>query len=367
VRGASWCVKLFNPFKTGSNLASSTPVLDTIRRMDARVDNRSLLQALLADGRPLLLFTGLALVLSGLFALFLSITGHFLPHDVKFLGMTERDLCAINQCRIVHFMFHDRVSFGGVLIAIGSLYMWLAEFPLKNREPWAWWTLLLSGVVGFASFLTYLGYGYLDSWHGLATLLLLPCFFGGLAPSYRKLEGERSFIRIFPRFDLSMLLPGDAYGAGRLLLYLTAAGLVAGGLTIMTVGMTVVFVPQDLTYMGMSAAEVHAVNARLVPLIAHDRAGFGGGVAVTGILLFLCTHCARPSRSLWQVLCLAGAIGFTCAIGVHPVIGYTNWFHLFPAVIGAMLMALALILTYPRMHQRISAPNPPHLAEARSA
>src|SRR5687768_17026085 len=147
----------FNAFKTPGNPAWLMPRPDTIPRMDARADNRSLLHPLLSDGRPLLLFTGLALVLSGLFALFLSITGHFLPHDVKFLGMTEGDLCAINQCRIVHFMFHDRVSFGGVLIAIGSLYMWLAEFPLKSREPWAWWTLLLSGIVGFASFLTYLG------------------------------------------------------------------------------------------------------------------------------------------------------------------------------------------------------------------
>ena len=33
---------------------------------------------------------------------------------------------------------------------------------------------------GFVSFLAYLGYGYLDTWHGLATLVLLPCFVLGL-------------------------------------------------------------------------------------------------------------------------------------------------------------------------------------------
>jgi hypothetical protein len=94
-------------------------------------DERGLLQALLGDGRPLLIFTGLSLVLSGAFALFLSATGQFLPHDVQFLGMSAEQLCSIKDCRIVHFMFHDRVSFGGTLVAVGSLYMWMADlrFP----------------------------------------------------------------------------------------------------------------------------------------------------------------------------------------------------------------------------------------------
>src|SRR5262245_59545039 len=122
----------------------------------------------------LLLFTGLCLALFGGFAFFLASTGHFLPHDIQFLGMTSDELCRINQCRIVHFMIHDRVAFGGALIAIGAVYMWLAEFPLRRGEAWAWWTLLASGACGFSSFLAYLGYGYLDSWHGAGTLFLLP-------------------------------------------------------------------------------------------------------------------------------------------------------------------------------------------------
>ena len=119
-----------------------------------------------------------------MFALFQSATGHFLPHDVGFLGMSAPDLCSVNECRIVHFMFHDRVSFGGGLIAIAVLYLWLAEFPLAEGEPWAWWTLAASGLVGFGSFLTYLGYGYLDTWHAAATIFILPCFVGGLWQSH---------------------------------------------------------------------------------------------------------------------------------------------------------------------------------------
>ena len=135
---------------------------------ESRHDDKSLLAALVGDGRPLLIFIGLSLVLSGCFALFLSVNQQFLPHDVKFLGITAEQLCSINNCRVVHFMFHDRVAFGGALISIGALYMWLAEFPLRLGQAWAWWLFIVSGVSGFGSFLAYLGYGYLDTWHGVA-------------------------------------------------------------------------------------------------------------------------------------------------------------------------------------------------------
>src|SRR5215475_12776449 len=112
-----------------------------------------LLASLIGDGRPLLALVAVSLMLSGGFAIFLSASGHFLPHDVRFLGMDKDQLCGINQCRIVHFMFHDRVSFGGALIAIGWLYLWLALFPLKAGEVWAWWVFCVSGATGFGSFL----------------------------------------------------------------------------------------------------------------------------------------------------------------------------------------------------------------------
>src|SRR2546430_17711195 len=90
-------------------------------------DSRGFFSALVGDGRPLLAFTGLALILSGAFPLFQSATGHFLPHDGQFLGMTAQDLCRLDQRRIVHFMFVDRVSFGGALLAVGSLDLRLTE------------------------------------------------------------------------------------------------------------------------------------------------------------------------------------------------------------------------------------------------
>ena len=102
-------------------------------------DDRGFLHALVGDGRPLLAALGLGLALSGLFALFLAATGQFLPHDERYLGLTAEQLCAHDGCRIVHFMRHNRASFGGALVALGLLYLWLAEFPLRQGQAWAWW------------------------------------------------------------------------------------------------------------------------------------------------------------------------------------------------------------------------------------
>ena len=52
--------------------------------------------------------------------------------------------------------------------------------------------LLISGSVGFASFLAYLGYGYLDSWHGAATLVLLPTFGLGMYRAIRNIKTSHS-------------------------------------------------------------------------------------------------------------------------------------------------------------------------------
>src|SRR5262245_22690941 len=129
-----------------------------------------------SDAAPVLLGAlGLGLLLAGLVVLAIGASGRFLPHDEAFLGMSAADLCALHGCRVVHFMVHDRVSFGGAVAAVGLVYLWLAAGPLRRGAGWAWWALCASGSVGFASFFAYLGYGYLDTWHGLATLGLFPC------------------------------------------------------------------------------------------------------------------------------------------------------------------------------------------------
>jgi hypothetical protein len=239
-------------------------------------------------------------------------------------------------------MFHDRVAFGGSLIAIGLLYMWLAEFPLRRGEAWAWWLFVLSGITGFGSFLAYLGYGYLDTWHGIATLCLLPCFLAGLYLTSKSIVGPKKFKTLFtPAVHVQWM---TSHGIGKLCLLAVGCGMVGGGLTIMCFGMTRVFVPQDLEYLGLTPSDLYTVNPRLIPLIAHDRAGFGGGVCSCGIIILFVTWCGTPCRSLWQVLFIAGTIGFGTALGIHPVIGYNNFVHLAPAILGFVLFLTGMAL-----------------------
>jgi hypothetical protein len=230
-------------------------------------------------------------------------------------------------------MIHDRISFGGVLIAIGTVYVWLTLFPLRRHEAWAWWALASSGLVGFLSLLTYIGYGYFDTWHGAATLALMLSFFGGLV---RARGLRRHPVEAIP-LDLR-----SGRRAGRALLLLSSVGIGLGGLTIMAVGMTTVFVPQDLEFIGMTRDAIRAINPHLVPLIAHDRAGFGGALASFAVAMFASVRYGRASKALWQALAIAGAVGFGTAVGVHPAIGYLSLTHLGPALVACVVFATGL-------------------------
>lgn len=296
-------------------------------------DTRGFLEAAIDDGRPLLILSAVFLVGCGGFAIFQAATGHFLPHDSVYLGMTAPQLCAFQDCRILRFMIHDRISFGGVLVAIGTVYLWLTIFPLRRHERWAWSALAWSGTVGFLSFLAYLGYGYFDTWHGVATLALILMFCGGLVRARGLRRKRAEVIRVELR---------SAQGAGRALLLLSTVGIGLAGLTIMTVGMTTVFVPQDLEFIGMTREAIRAVNPHLVPLIAHDRAGFGGALASFAVAVFASLRYGRPSKALWQVLGIAGTVGFGTAVGVHPAVGYLSATHLGPAVVGGVIFAAGL-------------------------
>src|SRR5262249_39255255 len=131
---------------------------------------------------------------------------------------------------------------------------WLAAFPLKAGDAWSWWALCGSGIIGFGSFLTYLGYGYLDTWHGAATLALLPCFLIGLRKTRRLVLAKEQLTGTDASWR-SLLRPSADFhwrsgsGMGSVCLLLAAIGMIGAGFTIQTIGMTRVFVPTDLTYM----------------------------------------------------------------------------------------------------------------------
>jgi hypothetical protein len=128
---------------------------------------------------------------------------------------------------------------------------------------------------------------------------------------------------------------------------LTGIGDIGAGATIMVLGMTTVFVPSDLRFLGLRAADLAAINPRLVPLIAHDRAGFGGGLLSCGLLVLLIVWKAPMTRSLWQALLVSGSFGFACALGIHFVVHYLDALHLAPAILGTLLFIFGIALSKP--------------------
>jgi hypothetical protein len=163
--------------------------------------------------------------------------------------------------------------------------------------------------------------------------------------TYRKVlvppKGFRTLLRPSRRLGFS-----NRYDIGRACLLVTALVISTAGVVILCVGMTHVFVATDLAFLGVDPAELNRINPRLVPLIAHDRAGFGGGLCCVGLTVFACVWCARPSRSLWQALAVSGTFGFGTAIAVHPLIGYNDLTHVGPAVAGAALFWIGLAVTF---------------------
>jgi hypothetical protein len=310
---------------------------------DHQIDDRSLWRTLVGDGQPLLALFAVGLATAGLFAWFLTAAGDALPHELRFLGMSLDELRALADGRVSDFMAHDRVAFGGTLIAMAVIYVWLVAVPLRRGERWAWWLIAATGSFGFASFLAYAGSGYIDGWHGTAAVALLAAFLPGLILSRHAVASPAS-VHPKPRWPSWRTLEG----LGRRLVALSGLGMVAAGLTILVLGSVVVFVPQDIIYIGFDRNALDALNVKLVPLIAHDRTGFGGGVATIGLLLLGCVRWGTWSRSLWEALFLAGAVGFGAAIGVHGLVGYLDATHVGPAVAGAVIFVVGMVLSRPR-------------------
>ena len=291
--------------------------------------------AVVGDGRPLIFAVAASLIFAGCFVIYLAVSRQLLPHDLRYLGMSADELDRVAGGRLVDFMVHDRVSWGATLIANGVIFTWLAAFPLAAGRVWAWWVITVTGAIGFVSFASYLGTGYLDTWHGLGTLCLLPVFWFGV-------------VRARPR-PMSWTIdwrptwwgPPRAM-AGRLLVVASGAGLMMAGFTILTIGMTSTFVASDLRFIGLDRPALDQISSRLVPLVAHDRVGFAGGVIVGGLLVAAVAWWGQ-GRAARQTIAVAGAVAYGATLAVHVGVGYTDVLHLAPALVGTMTMLAGIV------------------------
>jgi dihydroorotate dehydrogenase len=284
---------------------------------------------------------GLSMTLGGGLAWLIAATRVVLPYDESFVGMTPDQMTAVNA-RLLPFMAHDRVSLAGTMVAIGALYLGLSLGGIRRGLHWARLTVLSSAFAGFGSFFLFLGFGYFDPFHAFVTAILFQFLLLALhsGPSPR-VETVPPNLREDWRWRWSLW--------GQLLFVLQGSVLMVAGLVICTIGITTVFVPEDLEFMDTTAAALAGANPRLVPLVAHDRASFGGMLISCGLAVLLSAQWGfrQGYRWLWWTLLAAGAAGYTAAIGVHLAVGYTNLWHLAPAFAGATAFLGGLALAYP--------------------
>ncbi|MGI5197360.1 hypothetical protein ACQEVY_27645 [Streptomyces sp. CA-288835] len=294
------------------------------------------------------LLVGLGMTGAGLGAAAITLGPVLLWYDRDYLGMTVHQLHAANH-HLVHFLQHDRITMAGTMASIGALYTGLAVGGIRRGWPWAREVYLLSGAIGFPTLFYFLATGFVEPLHTATALVLFPMFVAAVRRTPHT-----------PRWHLPPEGPEPERRralTGQLLLIVTGAGLFIGGAVISVVGLTGVFVPTDLTFLGTSAEALETLNPRLVPFVAHDRAGLGGALmsAAVAIVLLSAWGWRRGEAWVFWTLTAAAAAGFLPAVVVHSVIHYTDFVHLAPVYFGIAITGTGLLLARPYLCAKASA------------
>jgi dihydroorotate dehydrogenase len=284
---------------------------------------------------------GLAITIAGLIAMFFSMTSVILPYDESFLGVLRKDIIYFNPY-LLYFMAHDRMTLSGTMISGGIIYMQLARYGIRYSLDWARKAVNVAGTIGFLGILLFIGYGYFDWLHGLFWMILLPLFILGIKKSKNATASPTS-INLFNHkyWKLSLY--------GQLSFIILGASLAIGGVVISSIGATSVFVPTDISYLCMTPEALHDFNERLVPVIAHDRAGFGSALLSVGLLVLMLAlwGIREGERWVWWTFTIGAIPAFAAGIATHLFIGYTDFIHLLPAYFALILYVIGVICTAP--------------------
>ncbi len=276
---------------------------------------------------------GFLMLIGGLAALIVSMTIVVLPYDEAFLKLTREELIAINP-NIYRFMQHDRMTVAGTMISGGIIYMQLARNGVRFGLQWAKRAIHIAGILGFLGILLFLGFGYFDWLHGILWLILLPFFWKGYLMAKNHAEHSSSSNRTNHKAWKKSLW-------GQLAFVALGTALAAGGLVISTIGVNGVFVQTDIAYICMSPEQLAGINDRLIPVIAHDRAGLGSALISVGLLVLMLALWGfqQGQKWVWYTFLLGGIPAFSAAIIIHYAIGYTTFIHILPAYIALLLFA----------------------------
>lgn len=289
---------------------------------------------------------GLFIVIGGLLALLFSMTTVVLPYDELFLEMTRESILTYNE-RIMLFMAHDRMTLAGTMISGGIVYMQLAKHGVKHGLKWAKQAIDIAAIIGFLGIFSFIGFGYFDWLHLIFWLILLPVYVYG----YRKTKGVTGTASSKNRKN-DLIFKRGVFG--QLAFVLLGFSFVLGGIIISIIGMTTIFVPTDLAYICMPAEMMNAFNENLLPVLAHDRAGFGSALLSVGLLVLMLSLWGfqQGNQWVWWTYLIGGLPAFWAGIYIHFAIGYTTFIHLLPAYVALGLYIIGLILTYPFFNKK---------------
>ncbi len=274
------------------------------------------------------------MLIGGVLAMVIATTRVVMPYDEAMSGLTRDEILAINS-RLLHFMAHDRVTLAGTMLAVGILYLSLSIYGSRRGMHWAQRAMTVSAFAGFASFFLFLGFGYFDPFHAFVTAVLFQLLIMAVhcdLPVYRNSIGP----------ELTNDRAWWLSQWGQLIFIIHGAILIFAGCVIAGVGISTVFVPEDLEFMHTSADKLFQAHPRLVPLIAHDRATFGGMLIAVGVCVQLSSLWGfrRGHAWLWWALVTAGSVAYVATILIHWHVGYTSLHHLLPAYGGLLMIFL---------------------------
>ncbi|WP_100333379.1 beta/alpha barrel domain-containing protein [Bacillus alkalisoli] len=287
---------------------------------------------------------GLFIFFGGLLALLFSITTIILPYDEYFLGMKRDTIWAFND-RIMLFMAHDRMTLAGTMISGGIVYMQLAKYGVKRGLKWAKQAIDAAAIIGFLGIFAFIGYGYFDWLHLIFWLVLLPFFIAGYVKT-KNITGTPSSTNRKNHRIWKMSL------YGQLAFVILGFSFVIGGIIISYIGVTSVFVSTDLLYICMSPEMLAEFNQNLIPVLAHDRAGFGSALLSVGLLVLMLALWGfqQGNRWVWWTFLIGGLPAFIAGIYIHYAIGYTTFIHLLPAYFALGLYFVGIVLSYRFFH-----------------
>lgn len=286
------------------------------------------------------LLLGIGLFAGGALAFLIATTRIVLPYDEAHSGLTREDLLAINP-RLLDFMQHDRVTLAGTMLGLGIIYIVLSWYGNRGGHHWAYKAIVTSAFVGFFSFFLFLGFGYFDPFHAFVTAIMFQ--FVALA-----MHSDLPAIKNRPLPELTNDDDWQRSQWGQLVMVVHGLILIVAGVVICGFGVTTVFIEDDLEFMQADYNEICTSNPMLLPLVAHDRATFGGMTLSTGLAVLMSGLWGfrRGNRWLWWSLMTGGSLCYLMTLGIHWKVGYVSVRHLIPVYLGLALLWTSGCLSY---------------------